>query len=106
MKGLIKSLLARLIFESHLSRILLRNSAVIVAFHRVQDRVRSDGLTIDVGMFERYCRFFARHFRVLTFDPRGNGRSDRPAGGDAYAEREFMLDTLAVVLVQPIKCLL
>ena len=66
MKGLIKSLLARLIFESHLSRILLRNSAVIVAFHRIQDTVRSDGLTIDVGMFERYCRFFARHFRVIS----------------------------------------
>ena len=23
--------------------------------------------------------YFARHFRVITFDPRGNGRSDRPA---------------------------
>jgi pimeloyl-ACP methyl ester carboxylesterase len=22
--------------------------------------------------------YFSRHFRVVTFDPRGNGRSDRP----------------------------
>ena len=26
--------------------------------------------------------FLARHHRVITFDGRGNGRSDRPAGAD------------------------
>jgi pimeloyl-ACP methyl ester carboxylesterase len=39
----------------------------------------------------------ARRFRVLTFDPRGNGRSDRPTGADAYAEGEFAADALAVM---------
>ena len=39
----------------------------------------------------------ARHCRVVTFDGRGNGRSDRPAGADAYAIREFAADTLAVM---------
>ena len=29
---------------------------------------------------------FARHFRVVCFDPRGNGRSDRPQEHAAYAE--------------------
>jgi len=37
----------------------------------------------------------ARHCRVLTFDGRGNGRSDRPASG--YAEQVFAADTLAVM---------
>jgi peptidoglycan/xylan/chitin deacetylase (PgdA/CDA1 family) len=37
----------------------------VVAFHRVGDAPRSDTLTIDVRMFERYCRFFRRHFRVV-----------------------------------------
>ncbi len=41
--------------------------------------------------------YFARHFRVLTFDGRGNGRSDRPQDSDAYAESEFAADALAVM---------
>jgi len=41
--------------------------------------------------------YLARHFRVLTFDPRGNGRSDRPQEGAAYSEWEFAADALAVL---------
>jgi pimeloyl-ACP methyl ester carboxylesterase/predicted glycosyltransferase len=39
--------------------------------------------------------YLARHCRVVTFDGRGNGRSDRPASG--YEEREFAADALAVM---------
>ena len=41
--------------------------------------------------------YLARHCRVLTFDGRGNGRSDRPAEPDAYREEEFAADALAVM---------
>lgn len=41
--------------------------------------------------------YLARHFRVITFDPRGNGRSDRPPEVAQYAEREFAADALAVL---------
>jgi pimeloyl-ACP methyl ester carboxylesterase/predicted glycosyltransferase len=41
--------------------------------------------------------YLARHCRVMTFDGRGNGRSDRPAGAAAYHPDEFVLDTLAVM---------
>jgi pimeloyl-ACP methyl ester carboxylesterase len=41
--------------------------------------------------------YLARHWRVLTFDGRGNGRSDRPLGAEAYSIREFALDSLAVL---------
>jgi pimeloyl-ACP methyl ester carboxylesterase/predicted glycosyltransferase len=41
--------------------------------------------------------YLARHARVVTFDGRGNGRSDRPDTEEAYAEREFAADALAVM---------
>ena len=39
----------------------------------------------------------ARRFRVITFDPRGNGSSDRPSSADGYAETEYAADALAVM---------
>jgi pimeloyl-ACP methyl ester carboxylesterase/predicted glycosyltransferase len=41
--------------------------------------------------------YFARHHRVLAFDPRGNGKSDRPQTSEAYAESEFAADAVAVM---------
>jgi pimeloyl-ACP methyl ester carboxylesterase/predicted glycosyltransferase len=41
--------------------------------------------------------YLARHFRVVTFDGRGNGKSDRPEGAIAYAEAEFAADSVAVM---------
>jgi pimeloyl-ACP methyl ester carboxylesterase/predicted glycosyltransferase len=41
--------------------------------------------------------YLARHCRVLTFDGRGNGRSDRPTEPEAYAESEFAADAIAVM---------
>jgi pimeloyl-ACP methyl ester carboxylesterase/predicted glycosyltransferase len=41
--------------------------------------------------------YLARHCRVVTFDGRGNGRSDRPQDAAAYDEREFAADALGVL---------
>jgi pimeloyl-ACP methyl ester carboxylesterase len=41
--------------------------------------------------------YLARHFRVVTFDGRGNGKSDRPAEPAAYEAREFAHDAFAVM---------
>jgi pimeloyl-ACP methyl ester carboxylesterase/predicted glycosyltransferase len=41
--------------------------------------------------------FLARHYRVITFDGRGNGRSDRPVGADNYLSAEYAADALAIM---------
>src|SRR5215831_14650738 len=41
--------------------------------------------------------WLAQHCRVITFDGRGNGRSDRPSNAEAYAEAQYAADALAVL---------
>jgi pimeloyl-ACP methyl ester carboxylesterase/predicted glycosyltransferase len=41
--------------------------------------------------------YLARHHRVVVFDPRGNGKSDRPGTIEAYSESEFAQDALDVL---------
>jgi len=41
--------------------------------------------------------YLARTSRIVTIDPRGNGRSDRPESSAAYADTEFVADTIAVM---------
>ncbi len=41
--------------------------------------------------------YLARHFRVVAFDARGSGRSDRPAGGEAYSTEQLAADGIAVM---------
>jgi pimeloyl-ACP methyl ester carboxylesterase len=40
---------------------------------------------------------FARHHRVVVYDPRGNGASDRPPDAAAYSEWEMAADLLAIM---------
>jgi pimeloyl-ACP methyl ester carboxylesterase len=48
--------------------------------------------------------YLARHYRVVTFDGRGNGRSDRPQEAAAYDEREFAADAIAVLDATNTEC--
>lgn len=41
--------------------------------------------------------YLARHYRVVTFDGRGSGGSDRPLGAAAYTNEEYAADTIAVM---------
>jgi pimeloyl-ACP methyl ester carboxylesterase/predicted glycosyltransferase len=41
--------------------------------------------------------YLARHFRVVTFDGRGSGASDRPTAAVDYTDDEFAADTVAVM---------
>jgi len=41
--------------------------------------------------------YLARHYRVLTFDGRGNGKSDRPREAEAHGLEDYLADALAVM---------
>ena len=62
----LKHLLGRSLFAVRLDALLMRNEAVVVAFHRVRDDADvSDPLTVDTRTFESYCGFFKRFFNVV-----------------------------------------
>jgi len=52
---------------------------------------------VDSRHWKMQVPFLARHYRVITFDPRGNGRSDRPKDPAAYADSVFARDIAAVL---------
>lgn len=41
--------------------------------------------------------YLARHYRVVTFDGRGSGESDRPVGATSYLDSEYAADAVAVL---------
>jgi pimeloyl-ACP methyl ester carboxylesterase/predicted glycosyltransferase len=48
-------------------------------------------------MWKAQVPFLARHFRVITVDPRGNGRSDRPQDAAFYREVDIADDLVAAM---------
>jgi len=48
-------------------------------------------------VYKAQVPFFAEHFRCVTFDPRGNGKSDRPDDIAAYSLDQHLADTIAVM---------
>ena len=61
----IKAMLGQVVFASRLNGLLLGDTGVVVAFHHVDDTEDPRGLSIGPALFERYCRFFRRHFHVI-----------------------------------------
>lgn len=52
---------------------------------------------IDSRCFKAQIPYFSEHFRCITHDPRGNGKSDRPTDREAYGLQNYMDDALAVL---------
>jgi len=48
-------------------------------------------------IYKAQIPYLARHYRVLTFDGRGSGRSGRPTGVDAHTRSENVADAIAVL---------
>lgn len=62
----IKSALGFVAFHLGLYRIFFRNKAVIVLFHRVDDRYANDAISCSIEKFETFCAFFEKFFRVVS----------------------------------------
>ncbi len=86
----------------------VERDGVRVAFDRygLADTARGDPPTIllmpswsivHARLWKAQIPYLARSHRVLAFDGRGNGRSDRPESVEAYAVEAFAADALAVM---------
>jgi len=49
--------------------------------------------------YKAHIPYFSEHFRCITYDPRGNGKSDRPTDPGAYRLRDYVDDAIAVMEV-------
>ena len=65
-KGRVGGAVAAAMYRAGLHRRMLRDRAVVVVFHRVDDRYPEDPITVTVAHLAALCRFFARHFEVTT----------------------------------------
>lgn len=64
-KQRMKSGLGSLLFGSNAHQLLMKNRAVIMNFHRVDDRLQGNPISCTVSEFQSYCDFFADNFTVL-----------------------------------------
>ena len=63
----VKAALGRLAYWTGLYRLFFRGKAVIVLFHRVDDRFDGDPITCSRSAFRAFCTFFRRYFVVVSF---------------------------------------
>jgi peptidoglycan/xylan/chitin deacetylase (PgdA/CDA1 family) len=68
MKREFKAVLGWLAFNTGVYRRFFRNRAIIVLFHRVDDRLRGNPLSCTREEFTRFLRFFRTFFQVLTLE--------------------------------------
>jgi len=61
----LKHNLGLVLFQTGLYRRFFRDQAVVVLFHRVDDRYPTDPLTCTARKFAAFCDFFARYFTVV-----------------------------------------
>ncbi|WP_368855557.1 alpha/beta fold hydrolase, partial [Escherichia coli] len=48
-------------------------------------------------VYKAQLPYFSERFRCITYDARGNGKSDRPAEMQAYTLEHYVTDALAVM---------
>jgi peptidoglycan/xylan/chitin deacetylase (PgdA/CDA1 family) len=66
MKRAIKTVAGRLLYRSSAYRLHWPDRALVVVFHRVNDRYPGDPITVTRQAFTSFLDFFARYFRVVS----------------------------------------
>lgn len=83
LKRRVKHHLGQIMYRTGAYRSRLADRAVIVLFHRVDDRLEGDPISCTEAEFRGFCAFFKRYFNVISFgellDKIDTGR---PVGGD------------------------
>jgi peptidoglycan/xylan/chitin deacetylase (PgdA/CDA1 family) len=62
----LKAALGHLLYRSSIYKLAWRHRAIIVLFHRVDDRYPGNPITCSRAQFAAFCDFFARYFDVIT----------------------------------------
>jgi peptidoglycan/xylan/chitin deacetylase (PgdA/CDA1 family) len=68
MKRRLKAMLGWIVFNTGLYQRFFRNRAVVVLFHRVDDRYPGNPISCTRAQFEAFVRFFRRFFRVVPLE--------------------------------------
>jgi peptidoglycan/xylan/chitin deacetylase (PgdA/CDA1 family) len=77
-----KSVIGRLGVASGRYRSHVASQLTIVAFHRVNDGLEGNDLTISSRSFRDFCKFFAKNFRVMPLGEQIRAlRAGKPVGG-------------------------
>lgn len=81
-KNRIKGTLGRIADAMGIYAQQFRSKLVVVAFHRVNDWMAEDGITSSPARLEEFCKFFAKHFRIVALGEQVAGcRAGRDMGG-------------------------
>ncbi len=48
-------------------------------------------------VYKAQLPYFSEHYRCITWDPRGNGKSDRPVDPQLYRYKDYVNDALAIM---------
>lgn len=62
----LKSLLGMMICYTGLYKILLRKKAIVVLFHRVDDDLDNNPISVTTNTFNLFCEFFKKYFHVIS----------------------------------------
>ncbi len=64
----LKSLVGRLVYVTGLYRLFFRDKAVVVLFHRVDDRLATNPISCSRETFTSFCDFFKHYFIVVSLE--------------------------------------